>query len=426
MTSTALRNVAINLPHHAGLPLLRTIGERGRDLVGLVHSFTGIDPQDARFSWTSDNPFATSHSFDEDYTGNLVHTLLVVAVLTYGAIRAARRQQYPLLAAMGGCVAAFLLFSLLLRWQIWGNRLMLPLFVLWCPLVVIALGGDAQGRRMMMLLACAVALLSLPWVFNIATRPIDSRMLYTLPREQQYFAKRPELFQEYRDVAELILASGCRRLGLVIGGDSWEYPLWVLLRRRGFEGTITHEEVDNSSATLAVRAEPPCALIADYRHYARSSYFDLNFPSVTLFLQRDLPALPLPPEPGIVSDEGLSIYLGKGWYDYEPKYTVRWMQRSGEIWVHAERAGPVRLELIPHVMHVNGTFGSAGSLRIYVEGKPVTALEVALWQPVAVDLVLVQGYNRIQFAYLGGDFSPKGDSRRLGITFKRIGFKVLP
>lgn len=141
MTSTALRNVAINLPHHAGLPLLRTIGERGRDLVGLVHSFTGIDPQDARFSWTSDNPFATSHSFDEDYTGNLVHTLLVVAVLTYGAIRAARRQQYPLLAAMGGCVAAFLLFSLLLRWQIWGNRLMLPLFVLWCPLVVIALGA---------------------------------------------------------------------------------------------------------------------------------------------------------------------------------------------------------------------------------------------------------------------------------------------
>lgn len=311
MTSTALRNVAINPPHHANLPMLRTIAERGRDLLGLLHSFTGIDPVDPHFAWTADNPFAAGHSFDEDYTGNLVHTLLIVAALLIGVVRAARRRQFLLLGIMGGLVVAFLLFSLLLRWQIWANRLMLPLLVLWCALVVIAL-DDARGRRMA-LMAIAVALLRLPWVFNNATRPIDGRALYaTLPREQHYFIKRPSLFEEYRDAAKGIIAIGCQRVGLLSGSNSWEYPLWVMLRNRGFEGTITHETVRNISATLAVRSERPCAMFADGGIGPVDGYADMPGVGTTLLVRRDTMALPRAREPGIITDQDLNVYLISG------------------------------------------------------------------------------------------------------------------
>jgi len=56
---------------------------------------------------------------------------------------------------------------------------------------------------------------------------------------------------------------GCKRVGLILGGDGWEYPLWPLLQARLGEGLrMEHVLVQNASTRFAAPVRPaPCALL---------------------------------------------------------------------------------------------------------------------------------------------------------------------
>jgi hypothetical protein len=154
-------------------------------------------------------------------------------------------------------VAGFLLFSLLLRWQPWNSRLMLPLFVL-ASAVAGSVLGDVPRRLPMAALAIGLTLAATPWLAANRSRPlVASAALQTSPsilatsRTEQYFAKRPMLEAPYRSAAALITARGARRVGLVCHEDAWEYPLWVLLGSGWHRPpVIEHAAVRNVSAKL--------------------------------------------------------------------------------------------------------------------------------------------------------------------------------
>ena len=44
------------------------------------------------------------------------------------------------------------------------------------------------------------------------------------------FANQPQLFGVYRDAIGIIGRSNASQIGLILGEDSWEYPIWALLR----------------------------------------------------------------------------------------------------------------------------------------------------------------------------------------------------
>jgi hypothetical protein len=94
------------------------------------------------------------------------------------------------------------------------------------------------------------------------TFPAFSAFFHTQPREALYFAVRPELYETTRSLAEDIVQSGCSNVLLKIGDDTWEYPLWVLLKDRKFQGTVNHTLVDNESAALpSISAAAPQTVI---------------------------------------------------------------------------------------------------------------------------------------------------------------------
>jgi hypothetical protein len=51
-------------------------------------------------------------------------------------------------------------------------------------------------------------------------------------REELYFCNQPDIREQYFAAADILAKDNADSIGLVIGGDSWEYPLWALLRTR--------------------------------------------------------------------------------------------------------------------------------------------------------------------------------------------------
>jgi Dolichyl-phosphate-mannose-protein mannosyltransferase len=248
--------LASNLLRNSTLQISTPVGSVNRTMeraVGRVHQALGIDPNDPGTTYGQSRYSVRQTSNGEDTAGNPLHVAVLVAVTVIGASRRYRRS--PLAPFLLCLVAGFLLFSLLLRWQPWNSRLLLPLFVLGSAAVGVVAG--ALPRRLPgVVLAVGLTLAATPWLAANRSRPIvASAALETSPsilhasRTDQYFAKRTELEPPYRAAAALLSARHARRVGLVFKEDDWEYPLWILLGA-GWRGTpvIEHTQVQNGSA----------------------------------------------------------------------------------------------------------------------------------------------------------------------------------
>ena len=263
---TILSNIARNSAMHLATPF-EAVNHGIEKGVMAIHDFSSIDINDERTTWpgtTFEIPKLIKH---EDYSTNFFHALL--ACITLGLVfwgRSIRRTSSGLLFYVLAVFAGFFLFCSFLKWQPWNSRLQLPLFVLGAPAIGVVLG---QLRRQGVALAVAVLLLvaSLPWALRNISRPLlpPAKMvidhistgkplpltIVTAERLPQYFANRPELLQPYSFVTKLIKASGAHDIGLVLGVDAWEYPLWVLLNqgeKRHFR--IEHVNVRNPSGSI--------------------------------------------------------------------------------------------------------------------------------------------------------------------------------
>lgn len=58
------------------------------------------------------------------------------------------------------------------------------------------------------------------------------KSVWTNQRDKLVFNnKDADYYRNYTDAAAAIAQTGGKRIGLLIGGDSWEYPLWRYLRK---------------------------------------------------------------------------------------------------------------------------------------------------------------------------------------------------
>jgi hypothetical protein len=143
---------------------------------------------------------------------------------------------------------------------------MLPLFVLSAPFIG-AVAGYFLNDKTLKILCVLMVLLSVPWlVRNQSRRLISSKdTVFNRTREEQYFAHRKDVISEYNGAVEHIKVLGCKNIGLYVGADRWEYPLWILLNREDKRAyRIEHINVSN----LSKKYEYPlgnfdvCAIIA--------------------------------------------------------------------------------------------------------------------------------------------------------------------
>ena len=174
-------------------------------------------------------------------------------------------------------VFGFFLFSLILKWQPTGNRLILPLFVL--SSVSFAFFFDLIKNNIIKnMIILMLSLGSLPYIFYNHTKPLapsinlqDSNIIIKKPyyskfnREELYFIQTQDLYNPIKKIINELEKINCRNIVIVGSQSDYEYPLWVMVKKRfnskNFE--INHIDVENLSNKLEkkITFEKSCALI---------------------------------------------------------------------------------------------------------------------------------------------------------------------
>ena len=253
LVSNVLRNVALLVPSPS-----QDLNRLITDSVANLHKKLGLNVNDPRTTW-QETEFKIYLSLDEDNTGNLIHTALTVAVLltilivSFGGFRKTKPLVILYVAAV---TTGFFLFCLVLKWQPWQNRLLLPLFVLGAPVVGL-ISLEFWKSSVVTMVAFLLLTASWPWAFCNTTRPLIVRLsnlemgifpLFKFDRNQILFFRQPELYQQYVQIVDEIRRKKSTNIGLVSSGNGFEYPLWVLINKEIQNSVhIEHVEVKNAS-----------------------------------------------------------------------------------------------------------------------------------------------------------------------------------
>lgn len=220
-----------------------------------LHKQLNIDIDNPETTWPGTRFIDNKVYNKEDSIGNYLHGALTIVVLLMLLSLKIYRKESVLIRYVSAVVAGYLLFCLILKWQPWHSRLLLPLFVLGAPVIgMIVVKSWKPGLLNIVSLVLLTA--ALPSTFSNASRPLLHKSseegiifpLLTYERNMFYFMHKWEIYERYVQVANDIQQSKATNIGLILSGDGWEYPLWVLIK----EGNptpvrIEHVEVDNAS-----------------------------------------------------------------------------------------------------------------------------------------------------------------------------------
>lgn len=221
--------------------------------VSYIGGVLGVTDTDARYS-AGGNPFSFGSTYlrpHEDTAANPFHAVLLLVSLVclitmMKRLRASadgRERFVSTLRYATACVISGIVFCITLKWQPWITRLQLGEVALIVPLASVALSYISFVPT---LLICLLGIQAFPAEFYNARRPIlgAGSILRAKNVDVLFDKDMPHLKQGYLKLSEEILKRKPTRIGLILGEDSWEFPLWYLLRRGAPYSnipTIVHE-----------------------------------------------------------------------------------------------------------------------------------------------------------------------------------------
>lgn len=152
-----ISNIIRNIGLHIGTPLWLVNLALYR-VIEFLHMILGISMSDFRITFGSHH-FGIPFSFHENLAGNFLHFVLITASITIFLISSQRNKVGDLMNYCITVTAAFMLFALYLRWNIWNSRFHLPLFALWSPFIAIVLSriNNPFKRNKILLIFMGVA-----------------------------------------------------------------------------------------------------------------------------------------------------------------------------------------------------------------------------------------------------------------------------
>lgn len=296
--SSFLKNILINLPLnplrsliywiHQNLLLLKiddpTINLGGRSIMNEGNLFKYLVPH-------------------EDFLGSPIYLLLFIfgsiaifkkaVLLSDDKIFEVEKQKILYLASLAIIVILnFLLFSTLLKWAVFHNRLLLTIFLLSIPISVFFIKFILpQNLQKIILSIIAITaifysltpirhpLIALP-IFSPQQQQEQSPSILTLSRSDIYFSgSRKELKEPYQEIVNLILNSHCRYIGLAFQEDTWEYPLWALLKNQ-MDKFFWIKNLNIANQSKFLKPEFPdakiCAIVSVNSEFDPNKYFNTH------------------------------------------------------------------------------------------------------------------------------------------------------
>jgi hypothetical protein len=226
---------------------------RGQNTIGGVdiNNF-GTNFENRRYHGSTDIPN------NENSAPNTIHFyLIILSIIMIGLIFLNNKTRYTKISFyIAMLLLQVILFCLFLKWQPWHTRLHTPLFMLSIPLICIAINLNDMYFKILnkvipivILSALLVVLFnnSRPFLSNRFTRKIS----ITDNRYKKYFANRLKLYEEYNATIANISKMNYKNIGLILGRDDWEYPIFSQF----YEGGINpiHINVSNQTKNIPLK-----------------------------------------------------------------------------------------------------------------------------------------------------------------------------
>jgi len=268
------------------------------------HRLLGISPDDPRNNFGSFK-YGVTFSITEDGVSSPLHTILFILAGLFLVFYKNLKNKKEFLIFYLCIVLGLLFFSLLFKWQPWGNRFFLPLI-----LVSSIISGSVifmilyKTPYLLNILIILLIFYSLPPVYfnnnktilpnlisivrRVTKKPqgtltkdiisfkipskyrerifeyydctevgykvkpdlsnikkaqlyelqdslnffsLERRTVFSTSRMESYFILQPYLYYKYKKIFDSIPLS-CKKIALSLGGDSYEYPLWVMARKK--------------------------------------------------------------------------------------------------------------------------------------------------------------------------------------------------
>jgi len=245
LTSNVIRNIALEMGSSFKYANQAIISG-----ACLLHMSMGLDIDDNETTLPG-TKFSISSSRHEDAAGNPLHLLLIIFSIFAICFSKNMRHQHNVLPYLSALVIAFICFSFYLRWQPWQNRLLLPLIILWSPLIALVI-AKIKSTWVANTILISLVCMALPFLLLNKSRPLitveNTESILETDRISQYFNNRPNLMQQYYELALYLKLINCSNIALQTGENAWEYPLWVLLQKEFDQNIrIEHVKVDNMS-----------------------------------------------------------------------------------------------------------------------------------------------------------------------------------
>jgi hypothetical protein len=241
---------AVRIGHTAFDTPLGPLRRAGAEAIVGGAGLIGVDPQDRATTFGRERFPVPSWYPDEDRVAFPLAGALALIGAGFALGRPGRvspTQAGPLRAYAVVVVTAVLLHAAMIKWQPWGNRLLLYALMLAAPLAGLWLdalfrrrsaapSARATGRRSVAtgLAVTVLATSALAGVLAISygfpRRLVGAGSVFTTSEWDTRFLRRPQWADEFHWAADAVSAANARRIGLVQQSDNWEYPWWLLLR----------------------------------------------------------------------------------------------------------------------------------------------------------------------------------------------------
>ena len=257
------KNISMELMQHVFLGINDIILKMGTLLSHLLK----VDINDPLIGFGAQNYLDTASSeywyFHHDHAGNALVTGLSIFSIPVFLQKKMRRQKdkvwYFSMCVFGG----FLISAIVIRWQPWVTRLLLPsaiLLVIPCAYAMQSIGKKMKERKSFLMgsLFCAIIIITInSLAYNV--RPAVSNLFSNKSRYELYFYYHDESFESYQWVTNYIKDKNHQSVGLV--SSNFEYAIWSELNE---DAVIEHVNLEEPSSTSDFK--PTCIIVraSDY------------------------------------------------------------------------------------------------------------------------------------------------------------------
>lgn len=163
----------------------------------------------------------------EENSPNPLHFLLILFAVTVIIVSWKRTGTVqPVLLLLIVIVLQITLFCAYLKWQPWNSRLHTPVFLMCVPLIAYAFSSGSRLMNSRYLIAPVLLVYALLIALHNDARPVNSR-IYKEDRYQKHFVGKPDAYSEYALIKDQLQQNNFKNIGLILGIDDWEYPLFT-------------------------------------------------------------------------------------------------------------------------------------------------------------------------------------------------------